>query len=219
MNVSEEELNAFIDDQLGSAEQARVLDAVNRDAGLQRRVAEMRQTQSMLRHAYETPPLPRRKVAAPVAWGGQMLAASLLLAVGMASGWMLHNLGARGFAQSTQAAATLKGVVIPVSRNDPAEWAVALANARNVRKAYRDKDVNVEIVAYGPGLKMLRNDSPVSEGLEAAQRDGVQLLACGDTMRTTHTSRQDLNWLVDVVPAGIVEILQKQSEGYAYLRP
>jgi intracellular sulfur oxidation DsrE/DsrF family protein len=110
-------------------------------------------------------------------------------------------------------------VVIPVSRNDPAEWAVALANARNVRKAYRDKDVNVEIVAYGPGLKMLRNDSPVSEGLEAAQRDGVQLLACGDTMRATHTTRRDLNWLVDVVPAGIVEILQKQSEGYAYLHP
>jgi len=77
----------------------------------------------------------------------------------------------------------------------------------------------VEIVAYGPGLNMLRNDSPVSAGLEDAQRDGVKLLACGNTMRMTNTAREDLNWLVDVVPAGIVEIMQKQNEGYAYVRP
>lgn len=218
-SLSEEELNAFVDDQLGTADRARVLDAINRDETLQRRVAEIRQTQRLVRHAYERPPLPRRTAPAPPAWSQKMLAASLLISVGMAAGWLLHKVADSSVNQAPQTAASPKGVVIQVSKNDPAEWEMALINARNVRKAYGDKDVNVEIVAYGPGLKMLRNDSPVSAGLEAAQRDGVKLLACGNTMRMTHTTRQDLNWLVDVVPAGIVEIMQKQSEGYAYVRP
>jgi intracellular sulfur oxidation DsrE/DsrF family protein len=217
--LSEEELNAFVDEQLGTADRARVLEAINRDEALQRRVAEIQQTKNLLRHAYERPPLPRRTVATPPAWSQKMLAASLLISVGIASGWMLHKLAGNGFSQATQTVATPKGVVIQVSKNDPAEWEMALINAHNVRKAYGDKDINVEIVAYGPGLKMFRKDSSVTAGLEAAQQDGVKLLACGNTMRMTHTTRQDLNWLVDVVPAGIVEIMQKQSEGYAYVRP
>ena len=217
--LSEEELNAFVDDQLSTADRARVLEAINREEALQRRVAEIQQTQSLLRHAYERPPLPRRTAPAHPAWSQRMLAASLLISVGMAAGWLLHKAADHGFNQATQTAAIPKGVVIQVSKNDPAEWEMALINARNVRKAYGDKDINVEIVAYGPGLKMLRNDSSVTAGLEQAQQDGVKLLACGNTMAMTHTTRQELNRAVGIVPAGIVEIMQKQSEGYAYVRP
>jgi intracellular sulfur oxidation DsrE/DsrF family protein len=53
---------------------------------------------------------------------------------------------------------------------------------------------------------------------EAAQQ-GVKLLACGNTMSLMHTTQQELNPRVGVVPAGIVEIMQKQKEGYAYVRP
>ena len=212
-DFSEEELMAFIDGELNAADQARVLEAIGRDAALQQRVAEYQRTQQLLRHAYEHPPLARARAATPPrAW--RALAAALLLCVGIGSGWLLHDMGA-----SPGAKRTLKGLVIQVSKNDPAEWEMALLNARNVRKAYGDQPFEVEIVAYGPGLKMLRNDSPVSAELEEAQKDGVKLLACGNTMRATHTTRQDLNWLVDVVPAGIIEIMQKQSEGYAYVRP
>lgn len=210
--VNEEELHAFVDGQLSAADQARVLDAIDRDPALQRRVAEFQQTKALLRHAYERPPQPlenRTTQPSPV-W--QALAATLLLSLGLGAGWFTHSL-------RTSVAPTLKGVVIQVSEADPAKWEMALINARNVRRAYGDKPMDVEIVAYGPGLKMLRNDSTVGAGLEDAQRDGVKLLACGNTMRMTNTSRADLNWLVDVVPAGIVEIMQKQNEGYAYVRP
>lgn len=217
--LSDEELNAFVDDQLSTADRARVLEAINRDEALQKRVAEIQQTRSLLRHAYERPPLPPRAALAATSWQKQMLAASVLLSVGMATGWLLHQLASKSVSPMVQTVGALKGVVIQVSKNDPAEWEMALINARNVRRAYGDKPIDVEIVAYGPGLKMLHNDSPVGDGLEEARRDGVKLLACGNTMRATHTTRQDLNWLVDVVPAGIVEIMQKQVEGYAYVRP
>lgn len=213
--ISEETLSAFVDGQLSAADQARVLEAINRDAALQRRVAELQQTKALLRHAYERPPQPRANPAAKGSRAGhawQALAATLLLCLGIGAGWFTHSF-------KTSAAPTLKGVVIQVSEADPAKWEMALINARNVRKAYGDKPMEVEIVAYGPGLNMLRKDSPVSTGLEDAQRDGVKLLACGNTMRMTKTTREDLNWLVDVVPAGIVEIMQKQNEGYAYVRP
>lgn len=217
--LSEDELNAFVDGQLSPADRARVLEAINRDEALQSRVAEIQQTRSLLRHAYERPPLPQRGATAKSSWQKRMIAASLLIAVGTVAGWLLRAMTGGGLAPAVQTAAAPKGVVIQVSKNDPAEWEMALINARNVRRAYGDQPMEVEIVAYGPGLKMLRNDSPVSAGLEEARKDGVKLLACGNTMRATHTTREDLNWLVDVVPAGIVEIMQRQSEGYAYVRP
>lgn len=215
--ISEDELNAFVDGQLSVADRARVLEALGCDETLQTRMAEIQQTNDLLRHAYERPP-PRRAPLIKRSWGSQMLAASVLLSFGAIAGWYLNHLGGGG-SPAMKSAAAPKGVVIQVSKNDPAEWEMALINARNVRKAYGDQPMAVEIVAYGPGLKMLHNDSPVSAGLEEARKDGVKLLACGNTMRATHTTRKDLNWLVDVVPAGIVEIMQRQSEGYAYVRP
>jgi len=210
--ISDEELHAFIDGQLSIADQARVLSAIDRDPALQRRAAEFQQTKALLRHAYERPPQMHENRNAKPSRAWQALAASLLIGLGIGTGWFSHSL-------RTNTAHALKGVVIQVSEADPAKWEMALINARNVRKAYGEQPIEVEIVAYGPGLKMLRNDSSVNAEMEEARKDGVKLLACGNTMRMTNTTRKDLNWLVDVVPAGIVEIMQKQNEGYAYVRP
>lgn len=217
--LSEEELNAFVDGQLSAADRARVRATLDLNEPLQKRVAEMQQMRSLLRHAYAQPPSPPYAAALPRAWARQAFAATMLLCVGAILGGTAYKFSSTGDSAAPQNLGTLKGVVIQVSKDDPVEWATAINNARNVRKAYQDHALDVEIVAYGPGLSMLRNNSPVSEGLEEAQKDGVKLLACANTMRATHITRQDLHWLVDVVPAGIIEVLQKQSEGYAYLRP
>lgn len=219
MSVSEDELNAFVDNELSAADRARVLEAINRDEALQKRVADIQQTRSLLRHAYEKPPQPARRAIAASGWTKQMLAASVLLSVGIVTGWLLHSVSGRLAVPALQTAGPPKGVAIQVSEADPAKWEMALINARNVRKAYGDQPMEVEIVAYGPGLQMLHKDSPVAADLENARVEGVKLLACRNTMQMTNTKREDLNWLVDVVPSGIVEIMQKQKEGYAYVRP
>lgn len=213
---SEEELNAFVDGQLNANDRARVLESLAHDATLQKRVAEIQQTRNLLRHTYENPPHPPVARAPVPLLKNMKLVVAMSLVIGMIGGALLHNVTANAPALF---ASHPKGVVIQVSEADPAKWEMALINARNVRKAYRDKNVGVEIVAYGPGLKMLRKDSAISSGLDEASKNGVKLLACGNTMSMTHTSREELNRAVGIVPAGVVEIMERQQEGYAYVRP
>lgn len=214
---SVEELNAFVDDQLSANDRARVLELLSHDTALQKRVAEIQQTRNLLRHAYKHPPQPHYSSRNALFLKGNKIALAVSLVLGIVLGSLLHLLA--GKTPGLFATTSPKGVVIQVSEADPAKWEMALINARNVRKAYSDKNVGVEIVAYGPGLKMLRKDSSVAAGLDEAKRNGVKLLACGNTMTMTHTSRDELNRSVDIVPAGIVEIMERQKEGYAYVRP
>ncbi len=217
LEKSEEELNAFFDGQLSATDRARVLEALGHDAALQKRVAEIQQTQNLLRHTYEQPPLPPVAATAAPFLKSHKVAASVLVSMGIITGALLHLLAVNS--SSMLPVGPPKGVVIQVSEADPAKWELALINARNVRKVYGNTGVGVEIVAYGPGLKMLRNDSSVASSLEEARRNGVKLLACGNSMAMTHTTRDKLSPAVGVVPAGIVEIMERQQEGYAYVRP
>lgn len=213
---SEEELNAFADSQLNANDHARVLQALVHDASLQKRVAEIQQTKNLLRHAYSHPPAAVAVKAPRPQWAKAWMVASLV--VGMISGALLYRIAATS---SPFLNAAPKGVVIQVSEADPDKWKMALINANNVRKAYRkqNKEVGVEIVAYGPGLKMLRKDSPLASGLEEASNNGVKLLACGNSMTMLRTRPEELSPAVGIVPAGVVEIMERQQEGYAYVRP
>lgn len=112
------------------------------------------------------------------------------------------------------------GVVIQMSEADPAKWHLALNNANNLVTAMGGAQaVDVEIVAYGPGLAMLKEDSPVSERLGVAISDGVKLAACGNTMKKMKVSEGDLALGVTVVQAGVKEIVDRQRAGWSYVRP
>jgi len=112
------------------------------------------------------------------------------------------------------------GVVIQMSEADPAKWNLALNNANNLVTAMGGAhEVDVEIVAYGPGLSMLREDSPVSERLGVALSDGVKLAACGNTMKKMKVTDGDLYLGVTVVQAGVKEIVDRQRDGWSYVRP
>jgi intracellular sulfur oxidation DsrE/DsrF family protein len=126
-------------------------------------------------------------------------------------------------AQSTPQQAAQKSerhrLVLQVSENDPANWNLALNNAENVQQALGKDNVQVEIVAYGPGLNMLKGESKVAGRLNAALDNNVSLLACGTTMRKMKLTKADLAGGVNVVPGGVVHIMQRQSEGWNYVKP
>lgn len=217
LEQSDEELNAFVDNQLNANDRARVLELLTHDKTLGKRVAEIQQTRDLLRLAYAHPPRPPVAARPVPALHKQRLALVASLMIGMVlGGGLLHFLAG---STALFADKSPKGVVIQVSEADPAKWQMALINARNVQKAYRDQKIGVEIVAYGPGLKMLRSDSSVAAGLEEAHRNGVKLLACGNSMTMSRTTPDQLNRAVGIVPAGVVEIMERQKEGYAYVRP
>jgi hypothetical protein len=110
-------------------------------------------------------------------------------------------------------------LVIQVSENDPALWNLALNNAKNIQKDIGKDKVDLEIVAYGPGINMLKAESEVANRVDEAIGSGVQVMACENTMRNQKLSKDDMNAKVGYVPSGVVEIMQRQQHGYAYLRP
>ncbi len=123
-------------------------------------------------------------------------------------------------APSLATAGEKPGVVIQMSEADPAKWNLALNNANNLVTAMGGAhEVDVEIVAFGPGLSMLREDSPVSERLGVALSDGVKLAACGNTMKKMKVTDGDLYLGVTVVQAGVKEIVDRQRDGWSYVRP
>lgn len=110
-------------------------------------------------------------------------------------------------------------LVLQVSENDPAIWNLALNNAENVQQALGKDRVEVEIVAYGPGLNMLKDESKVAGRLSAALDSSVGLIACGTTMRKMKLTQADLAAGVRVVLGGVVHIMERQSEGWNYIKP
>ncbi len=111
-------------------------------------------------------------------------------------------------------------VVLQVSDGDAAKWNLALNVARNVQQEYGGADkVSIEIVAYGPGIGMLKSDATTSNRIIEAAKSGIQVVACENTMTAQKLTKADMNTSISYVPAGAVEIMKRQGEGWAYIRP
>jgi intracellular sulfur oxidation DsrE/DsrF family protein len=112
-----------------------------------------------------------------------------------------------------------QGIVIQVSDNDPAKWNLALNNAKNLQDDVGAANVEIEIVAYGPGIGMLKLESPTGSRIADAAKAGIKVTACENTMRGQKLTKDDMLAGISYVPAGVTEIMKKQHEGWAYLRP
>jgi hypothetical protein len=117
-------------------------------------------------------------------------------------------------------------VALQVDQNDPAIMNMVLNNATNVIEYYRGKgeDVDVEVVAYGPGMHMLRADtSPVADRIKRLKEMGkVQFSACNNTKQNMEKTEGHAISIVPeatVVPAGVVRLMELQEQGWSYVRP
>jgi intracellular sulfur oxidation DsrE/DsrF family protein len=120
-------------------------------------------------------------------------------------------------------------IAIQVDQNDPAVMNQALNNANNVIDYYRDKneDVDIDIVAYGPGLHMLRADtSPVQDRIKHLKEmvfpGKIQFSACNITKKGMEKAEGHAISVVPdatVVPSGVVHLMELQEQGWSYVRP
>jgi len=120
-------------------------------------------------------------------------------------------------------------VAIQVNQNDPQVMNLALNNVTNVIEYYRTRkeDVDIDIVAYGPGLHMLRADtSPVQDRLkrlkELAFPGKVQFSACNNTKQSMEKAEgREISIVPDatIVPSGVVQLMELQEQGWSYVRP
>jgi intracellular sulfur oxidation DsrE/DsrF family protein len=120
-------------------------------------------------------------------------------------------------------------VVIQVDQNDPEVMNLALNNAKNVLETYRanNEDIVVEIVAYGPGLHMLRDDtSPVKDRIkqmtELSFPSTLKFSACNNTKQGMEKREGHPITIIPqatIVPAGVVRIMELEEQGYSYVKP
>jgi intracellular sulfur oxidation DsrE/DsrF family protein len=141
--------------------------------------------------------------------------------------------GAPALAQSKQtkpskaAASVQHKVAIQVNQNDKAVMELALNNAKNIAEYYKAKGepVAIELVAYGPGLHMLRSDtSPVKERISvmSLENPNMTFAACGNTQANQAKAENKPVTLISeakVTPSGVVRLMELQKQGYAYIRP
>jgi uncharacterized protein len=146
------------------------------------------------------------------------LATAALLSIAFASGALAAD-------------AKTHRIAIQVDQNDPQVMNLVLNNATNVIEYYREKheDVDIDIVAYGPGLHMLRADTspaPVQDRLkhlkDMAFPGKIQFSACNNTKRGMEKAEGHPISVVPeatIVPSGVVHLMELQEQGWSYVRP
>lgn len=124
--------------------------------------------------------------------------------------------------QSAIAGEMMHKLVIQVSTDDVRTQQIALNNAVNLQKALGQDNIIIEIVAYGPGLSMMTPNSPASKRIPSLAMQDIIFSACGNTkakMEKKSGKKIVLVEGVQIVPAGVLRIMELQEQGYAYIRP
>jgi hypothetical protein len=110
-------------------------------------------------------------------------------------------------------------VVFAVTENDPHIWNEVFGNFHNIARAMGPENVEFKLVVYSDAIAMLRDDSLVANKVEQALEEGVKIAACENTMKAQNIGRDSMLAGISYVPAGIVELIELQSKGWAYVRP
>lgn len=236
--LSDEFLNAFVDNQLEAAEKSMAFDAIENDESLKARVCDLRGLKEMVQHAYHQPSLSSHGAAIKRRnWPGyfQPMAACLILVLGIASGWFGHVLTS---AENERELKTLfqvsqnndfgddpRKIIVQVSNSNPARLKSALDETENLLESYRKdkRQLQVEIIANSSGATLLRADvSPYAArlGMMQAKYPNLDLVICGQTLGRLREQGVEVHLLprASVVPSAAQQIQQRLQQGWDYVR-
>ena len=118
-------------------------------------------------------------------------------------------------------------LILQVNSNEPAMMNLALNNATNVAQYFQDlgEEVNIDVVTFGPGLHMLRDDtSPVKARIKALKESqpSISFEACGNTRENMNRAESKEIPLISeakVVKSGVVRVMELQEQGWTYVKP
>ncbi len=238
--ISDEFLNALVDDQLDSAEKDYALRAVNQDAALRERVCELRGLKEMVQHAYPQATVEqvqrRGRMSLRIPQLQSLAACFLLLLVGGTSGWLIHDLslpaGDNQMIHSLQAlqqndfAVHPSKFVVHVDTANPVRLKTALDEAESLLASAPDNPdaMRVEVVANGPGLDLLRADrSPYAQRIALLEKKypTLDFMACGQTIRKLRDKGIVVELLPNtlVTPSALEQIITRRlKQHWAYIK-
>lgn len=236
--ISEEFLNAFVDDQLDGTEKSQTFDAIEQDEVLKQRVCELRGLKEQMRHAYEHPPgisKPETRQRRLHTSYLQALAACLLLCIGGASGWFAHTWTGAGNGieytrlfqnlQRNTAGAEPHQFIVHVGSSNPIRLKTALDETESLLESSRksSRDLQVEIIANGGGLDLLRSDaSPYVQRISLMQKKypNLSLMACGQTIKKLQDKGVHVQLLPNtgVTSSALDQIAMRLKQDWSYIK-
>lgn len=244
-SVSDEKLNAYLDDELDFDEKRRMYDVLCEDQELSQEAQELRQLHYLLQHAYRNPPLPQQRRISNFRqrrrYYLQGFAASLILALGALMGWFSHQEFESGFSYTQKEVVTnllpqpdkvaeqdislSSNVILHLNSADPLKFKAALDRSEELLRSHRleGREFHLEIITNGGGVELLRKDkSPFPQRVEAlmAEYANVSFMACANALRQL----EEQGVKVDLLPGvqanqpAIDTIIHRLEQGWSYLR-
>ncbi|MGE5504353.1 MAG: DsrE family protein [Actinomycetota bacterium] len=111
-------------------------------------------------------------------------------------------------------------ILLQLTSDDPHRINGTLGNLGNLSKFYGMDNVQLAVVAYGPGVKaLLKETSTVKDRIASLQDIDVEFVACGNTLSALGVPEDAVLPGVKVTEAGIAEIVERQRAGWHYIAP
>jgi intracellular sulfur oxidation DsrE/DsrF family protein len=131
---------------------------------------------------------------------------------------LLFTLGLSPVTLAAQQPTHTHHVVFVVTSPDQDDWQTAMILADHFLAGVKPEPSEIEILAYGPGIDLLKHGSPTAQPLADLEKLGVHFVACETAMRAHHIAKADLLPGVTSVPSGVVELVRKQEAGWSYVK-
>lgn len=100
------------------------------------------------------------------------------------------------------------------------KWKLLLKNVSNLLDAIDVNEYSIEVLANSEAVKFY--DSNFNSDISVIQNlnsNGVKFVACNNALTANNIKKENLIYFIEVVPVGVLELINKQSEGYAYIKP
>lgn len=113
-------------------------------------------------------------------------------------------------------------LALQLSDRAPDKQALIISVANNMLKVYGPDRISIDVVAFGPGIDLLRAGSPEKEAVDSLVAQGVRFDVC---MNTVTTIKRDTGKTVALNPhahhvqAGVAQLLTLAEHGYTLVRP
>jgi intracellular sulfur oxidation DsrE/DsrF family protein len=241
--VSNAQLNAFIDNELDVAEKDQLFTRIQTDMGLANQACDLRAIKELVRHGYAEPPEATRSEWVRKSIIPKSLAAGVMLALGLSLGWMMHDLHQADnriqFAQNQTNTlpnnfdlVSLAGVtedthklLMHIDSAEPAKFKALLDDieALTQHQAALGQPIQVEVVASHAGLGMLRTDvTPYAQRIGAleAQHPNVKFVACNQSIQRLSEAGVKVSLLpnTQITPNATEEVVHRLHDGWSYIK-
>lgn len=100
------------------------------------------------------------------------------------------------------------------------KWLTVISNVLNLRKGIDVENAEIEILANSKSVEIFKKtEEEYFHQLKNIHDLGIKIYACKNSMNSLHLKPEDIYDFIEIVPIGVLELIEKQNQGFAYIKP